>query len=291
MRRKWILLCMIALLVLSCSVPVFAQDFDGDRTGSITVTLIEQDEKQPIPGAEFDVYRVASVGRSSDGKLTYSYVEDFRNCQIPLEDPELAGKLSAFVAENPVPAERIVTDADGVAACGDLELGLYLVKQVGQVEGFTACTPFLVTVPIQDETGFVYDVNATPKTDIVRLVSVTVRAQWNTDDPSQIPESVTVELLCDGVMVKSARLSRSNNWQVTYDNMPASDAYSILEAPVPQGFIATYARQGYVFTAINTAALAQTGQLVWPISVLSMAGLVFLLVGFVILRKPRKTDA
>ena len=37
--------------------------------------------------------------------------------------------------------------------------------------------------------------------------------------------------------------------------------------------------------------LAQTGQLVWPIPVFALAGIFFLMAGFVILRKPGKQNA
>ena len=41
MRRKMIILCVTALLILTCSLTVFAQDFDPEQTGAISVTLTE----------------------------------------------------------------------------------------------------------------------------------------------------------------------------------------------------------------------------------------------------------
>ena len=73
--------------------------------------------------------------------------------------------------------------------------------------------------------------------------------------------------------------------------MPESDAYSIIEVDVPKGFTATYSQSGYVFTVTNTASLAQTGQLIWPIPVLAMAGLCLIAVGIVVLRKTRNNNA
>ena len=92
-------------------------------------------------------------------------------------------------------------------------------------------------------------------------------------------------------MVETATLSAQNKWQVTYSDMPESDAYSIVEVNVPKGFTATYSKSGYVFTVTNTASLAQTGQLIWPIPVLALAGMFLLLMGFAILRKTGKRDA
>ena len=73
--------------------------------------------------------------------------------------------------------------------------------------------------------------------------------------------------------------------------MPESDGYSIKEIDVPKGFTATYSKAGYVFTVTNTSTLAHTGQLIWPIPVLAMAGLFLIVVGSIILRKTRKENA
>ena len=77
--------------------------------------------------------------------------------------------------------------------------------------GYAPCTPFLVTVPSRDAEGYVYDVNASPKTDIARLTAITVKKAWNTDASTKIPDHVTVQLLRDGAVVETATLSERNN--------------------------------------------------------------------------------
>jgi hypothetical protein len=104
-------------------------------------------------------------------------------------------------------------------------------------------------------------------------------------------DSVTVQLLKNGTVVKTATLNAQNNWQVTYTGMPESDAYSVNEVNVPKGFTATYKQNGYVFTVTNTSTLIQTGQLIWPIPVLAVSGMLFIAVGIVLLRNKRKTNA
>ena len=79
MRRKMIILCVMALLILSCSCTAFAQEFDPERTGSISVTLTEQYKKEPIIGAELRVYHVASVQMNINGNLSYVYTDAFEN--------------------------------------------------------------------------------------------------------------------------------------------------------------------------------------------------------------------
>ena len=139
--------------------------------------------------------------------------------------------------------------------------------------------------------GYVYEVNASPKTEVARLTSITIKKVWNTDASTQATDGVTVQLLQNGNVVKTATLNAQNNWQVIYTGMPESDAYSIKEVDVPKGFTATYQQKGYVFTVTNTSTLIQTGQLLWPIPVLAISGMLFIAAGIVLLQKKRNTNA
>ena len=272
MYRKILAICVTALLLLSTVTIVSAEEFDPTQTGSISVTLTEQFQKTPIVGAELRVYYVATVGINTDGKLNYILTAPFADAGIDLEDPELAAQLELFLFQNEVAATVLHTDAEGAAACTDLPLGLYFIRQTNTVAGYAPCTPFLVTVPGERDGGYVYQVNATPKTEVAKLTDITIRKKWNTDASTEAAQSVTVQLLRDGKVMATAVLSAQNNWQVTYTDMPESDAYSILELDVPKGFTATYQRSGYVFTVTNTSTLIQTGQLIWPIPVLAALG-------------------
>ena len=291
MGRKLISVILIVCVLALMPVTAFAQGFDPDRIGSISVTMRDQNGNRPIAGTEVSLYRVAEVGLNTKGTLSYVSTDAFQDCGCALDDPALSVKLDAFVEEGVVPAEKAATDAYGKVHFTNLPLGLYFVKQTGTAAGYAHSSSFLVTVPQHNATGYVYDVNASPKTDVVRLADITIRKVWNTDASAQAADSVTVQLLRGGVVVETATLNAQNHWQVTYPNMPQSDLYSIVELNVPKGFTATYSQSGYVFTVTNTASLAQTGQLVWPIPVLAMVGLCLLAVGSAVLRTTRKKHA
>jgi len=47
----------------------------------------------------------------------------------------------------------------------------------------------------------------------------------------------------------------------------------------------------YSFTVTNTSTLIQTGQLIWPIPVLAISGMLLIAAGIVLLQKKRKTNA
>lgn len=290
-RNKLISFCLLAWILAVLPLTAMAQQFEPGRPGSISVALVSQDGTKPMEGAELSVFHVATVGADENGTLFYAYTDVFTGCGAKLDDPDLVKTLEAFVAGKHIPARKIVTDAQGKGSCENLPLGLYFVQQTGAAEGFAPCPSFLVTLPMKTDSGFRYDVDASPKTDVEKLVSVTVRKIWNTDKSAAIPKSVTVQLLRGDTVVATATLSNDNDWQITYPDLPENDGYSVKEVNVPKGFTATYGKKGYTFTVTNTPSLAQTGQLIWPIPILAMAGIFFLLIGFFLLWKTENHNA
>lgn len=288
MRNKVISFCLLAWILAALPLTVNAQQLDNSLKGSVSVTLVSQDGEKVLEGAVLSVFYVATVEADENGILRYTYTDVFAECGTALDDPELITALDVFVAGKDLASRKMVTDSMGNAVCEDLPLGLYFVQQSRAVEGFAPCAPFLVTVPIQTEAGFDYDVDASPKTDVERLVSISIKKVWNTDKSTVTPGSVTVHLLLNEEVVETATLNKQNNWQITYKDLPESDGYSIKEVNIPKGFTATYAQKEYTFTVTNTASLAQTGQLLWPIPVLAVAGLFLLLTGAAILGRVGK---
>ena len=98
-------------------------------------------------------------------------------------------------------------------------------------------------------------------------------------------------LMQNDKVIKTAILNEQNSWQVTYSDMPESDSYSIIEIDIPEGFTATYSQSEYEFTVTNTSSLIQTGQLVWPIPVLAISGMLLVVVGIALMKKKRNPNA
>ena len=291
MRRNILALLVSSLLIFACSPAVFAEDFDPLKKGDISVTLMEQYDNEAIVGAELSVYHVATVNLNANGKLVYDYTDSFKNLEIDIDDPSLSTNLDAYVLAHSIPNIKMITDENGTAICNDLALGLYFIRQSGTVEGFAPCTPFVVSVPSLNDDSYLYNVNASPKTEVARLISIAIKKVWNTDVSTPASDSVTVQLLKNDNVINTVTLNDQNNWQVTFTEMPASDAYSIKEINIPDGFTATYTQSGYNFTVTNTSTLIQTGQLIWPIPLLAVVGMLLIVVGFALLQKKRKTNA
>lgn len=279
---------LAGLLLLTCCLTAAGAELDTARSGSVSLTLTEQSTGEPIVGAVLALYPVATVEQAADGSLCYHYTEAFQNMTVALDDPTLIAELEVYVAVHAPRHSTMTTNAQGKASCTGLPLGLYFVRQTNAVEGFAPCKPFVVTVPGEDGSAYLYDVEASPKTEVARLTSITLRKVWNTEEDSELPPSVTLQLLLDGVVIKTAVLNAANNWSITYTDLPESDGYRIVEVDVPEGFTVRYSQNGYVFTATNSGSLPDTGQRLWPLPVLAAGGLLFLSLGLVLLRKGRR---
>ena len=181
MRQKWIILSFILCMLLSGSMTVFAQELDFERTGSISVTLSDQKDNVPVVGAELVIYKRMSI--VEDGKGSWEYVYDDK-----------------YTAEG-------ITDSKGTVVFRNLSLGSYYVEQIGTVEGFSPCKSFEVTIPISSENGYVYDVDASPKTETMKLTTIRVKKIWNTGKSTKAADSVTVQLLREGEVVETADIN------------------------------------------------------------------------------------
>ncbi len=281
---------MLALAMLITCGPVTAfasgNTVDFSRTCVISVTL--KTEGAAVSGAELTAYRVADA-ESKNSNLTFTYTEafaDFGGAPEELQSAKDSEHLADYAKKNGISGTKAVTDSSGCAVFEDLPLGLYLVAQTKSAEGFSDCSPFLVSLPTEENGAWVYETDATPKTDVEQLVDLTVKKVWNDgNDPSSRPDSVTVNLYKDSVLADTVILNSENNWSYTWQALPKSDGYSVEEESV-SGYAASYSRSGYIFTVTNTPSLVNTGQLNWPIPVLAVCGLVLLLAGgFLLWRK------
>lgn len=284
MRKKGIILWSICLLILciGTALPVSAADaVDWERNGSVSVTLTDGDTA--ISGIEITLYKVAdAVDR--DGSLHFEFTDafaSFKGAPEALWDDVTVGRLADYAVGNNIAGKTLLTDETGSVYYENLSLGLYLVVQSGKAPGYSDCSPFLVSIPSEGENELIYDIDATPKTDIVRLVDITVKKVWN-DDGNGRPESVTVQLLRGDTVVDTVKLSEGNGWSHTWTDQPKRDDWSLKEIDVPKGYTVTYQNNGFAYTVTNIATLSQTGQLIWPIPVLAGAGILLFAVGWVL---------
>lgn len=289
MKYKICSLLLAFVVMLNMFIGVKAEEIDMNETGSISVTLSDLENNQPIQEAKLALYYIASINQDSSNNLFYSITDDFKDCDISLDDLKLSIKLDE-ITKGISHHYLIETDNKGTANISNLPLGLYFVKQINSVNGYAPCKPFLVTLPMLENNHYIYHVNASPKTEVEKLISITIKKEWKADENAIIPNEVTIQLYKEDEVVKTAVLNEQNDWQITYPNMPKSDTYFVKEVNIPNGFTPIYDQYDYIFTVTNVSSLINTGQLIWPIPVLGFSGIIFITIGYIMIRKTGKQN-
>lgn len=287
-------LFILLAMLFSLNTAAFAANevVDLNATGSISVTP-KADGQAVGAGMTFTLYQVGEVSAAQDGTLSYTLTEAFSGSKAELGNLEasgLAGTLSDYASKNKISGTAQKANSGGTVKFENLSVGVYLLVQTS--DGGTGYTvqPFLATVPLSESGKLIYDVDASPKTEVTGTTDITVKKVWNDGgDTKSRPESITVTLYRGDTEVNTVTLSENNSWSHTWTDLPKSDAYSVKEASV-SGYQASYSQSGYTFTITNTPKLVQTGQLNWPIPILAGSGVALFAIGWGLVFLKRKNN-
>lgn len=232
----------------------------------------------------------------------------------------LASTLGGYVERDGKEALDTKTiDADGKAYFKDLSAGLYLVLG-DQAEDDTykyEAEASLIALPdLNEDEQWVYDVTASPKYEKNPLKpddSVTQKKVikiWKDDNSKSRPKEIRVQLLKDGTVIDTVTLNADNNWKYQWDDLDSSAAWQVVEQNVPSGYTVAVEKEADTFTITNikttgktggntnttkttgtngsntsktskSGKLPQTGQLWWPVGILSVMGMLLFLIGYI----------
>jgi len=250
---------------------------DFTRKGSIEI-ILKDNEDNRVSGVEITLYHIANAV-SKDNNLSFENTSQFSNCSLSFDDDNFSSCITSDIS-----GVTKVSNEEGIIKYNDLELGLYLVRQENKKEGYSSIKDFLIKVPEIEENEWIYDIIATPKTDIYRLVDITVNKVWNTSK-TRLPSMVTIDLYKSDELIDRVILNNENNWTYTWNDLEKSDNYKVLEIDIPKGYTATYSNYDYVFTVTNIDVLAPTGQIYYPIIIFGIAGIIFILLGILLSKR------
>ena len=326
-RRKRTLALLAAVLCLLTSVAQAAGSIDLTRKPTLTLTY--RDGKTALSGAKFSIYRVADADET--GELTVRSEFDEFDLDIRGKNDrrwrEMAQTLESYVLRRELtPADSGKTDKTGMLTFPTqgktLAAGLYLVIGERHTQGGNDydAEPFFVLLPTQDleNNEWVYDVSAnvkfgkTPVPDDGDTVTRKVLKVWDDGAEDSRPQEITVELLRNGKVYDTVKLSEKNNWRYTWLDLDADARWSVTEKTV-SGYTVSITREGITFVVTNTKTpdrtdtpdtpvkpsnpskpsspakptLPQTGAVWWHVEALALSGLVFLILGAL----DRKTEA
>lgn len=272
-KRLAAVLAALTLLVW-CAAPAFALEVvDLSRTGSIKVSLYDSETSETVGGGTLTLYRVAKV-QKDNANLSFVYTNGFEDCGVELGDlseGELAGRLAEKIAATAESTTVEISDL-GVAEFGDLEVGLYLVVQTTAAENYNVINPFLVSVPIQENGSYVYDVDALPKVGT---------AAKKTPEPPDTPDTPDTPDKPDEENPNTPAAPGPDNPDGWVLGAHGEKIYLNPEAPSPDN------PNGYVMGAHG---LPQTGQLNWPIPVLAVTGVALVAAGIKLKKETRKDE-
>lgn len=339
MKFKKTVTRLLSILIVSvfCFTLFFVSGFavDINKNGSITLHVADSEEKIPLQGATFRLYLFAAAHKKSDG-VGYEYVIPYDNCNMDmdnLQDPYLPVHLAYFALTHSLPCTEITSDAKGNIVFDKLLPGVYLILATDILENYFLPSPFVVNIPIynHEEESWEYDINATPKMQIRyedvqgEYTYLSVKKQWDSDE--EIPEKITVSLLCDLQEMERIELSEENNWYYRWDKLDKQYTWNVVENAVPDGYKVSYDFSSNAIIITNTKdvedetttmpdetttdeassspdesttvpdesttkpdELIDTGQLNWPVPVFSTAGLVLFSIGWIMLKFGKKDE-
>lgn len=267
--RKWCRLLTALLTAMLClsylNAPALAYDrVDAQQECALTVYFGE--ESQGFSNVPFRIYQVASMSDS----VHFTLCAPFDGYPISEEGLEgaawsaLAQTLEGYVTADDIqPLQQMKTDAAGNAVFSGLQTGLYLVLGEKYQKGEKVFTPetFLVTLPYLDQVSDQWSYNAVAdcKYEVKEIplpeekVSLSVRKVWKDQGAeTQRPEKVDVQLLENGQEYATVQLSQENNWQYTWENLPADARWTAVERNVPAEYTVLMERDGSAFVLTNT---------------------------------------
>ena len=161
----------VALLAMQ-TVTAFASvgSYSQAKLGSITITPGDQDHKGAAVDADeagtYTLYRVGDVVEGSS-VTEFTLAKDFAGSGVTIDreslnSAELPKTLAKYAEDHSIAALK--DDITSGEKVGDLEIGLYLVKQKTVHVAWHSFSPFLVIMPEAVEGGYEYEVKAMPKT-------------------------------------------------------------------------------------------------------------------------------
>lgn len=169
-RRSKMLFSMVVILSLSLMARInmiFASDIKGSISIDYHVTA-EQDKKVYPSGVQFAVYQ---IGCFHDGAAVLN--QKFQASGVSLEDPSASARnrqakeLYAYASKKELAGITAETK-DGKIEFKNIDMGIYLVAQTERYsyaeKGWFDSEPFLLSIPLELNGEWMYDVHVEPKT-------------------------------------------------------------------------------------------------------------------------------
>lgn len=214
------ILFMVTLILFGSFIDVSTIHAEAvTRKGSIQIIYkgrSHADEEVILSGAEFAIFPIQY--KKKDERI---WQNGFENSGVSLEDTSAEARekqskrLFGYAKTNNISGETQVTDNHGYASFADLEEGIYLLAQIGNVECGTdkfESAPFLVNIPSEINGKAEYDVVIEPKGEWVSPTKPPV-TPTNPDKPAPTEPTPTKPDIPDPIqkIIDSVRTGDTTN--------------------------------------------------------------------------------
>lgn len=321
-KMKYKIAVVGTLLMALCLMPKdAAPTAEAAQTGSIALSY-------KLQGVNFSLYEVGQV--KSDGKITLT--GDFKGYDIYLKASSAAQTLESYAERDKIKAlASDETDQNYIAFFENLEPALYLVTgEEAESDGVIYTpSPMLVQIPSIIDGETCYDVSADVKHETRptgQTVDLSVLKIWKDEEFEFVrPTEIEVQLLKDGEVYDTVKLSKDNNWKHQWNDLDGQYKWAVVEKDIPLRYLVDVQKDATTYVVTNTFnldfpggyeyleteteteteyyetesdeyweeteapsaptgqtevnKLPQTGQLWWPVPILALLGMLFLILG------------
>lgn len=308
--------CMIAawtvilslLMTLTAFLPIHAgEEIDTSRQCTMALKFHGETQKDPAVNVKVHIYQVASIDSDGSYTRTGKFAKlpiELSNEQSSSEWVDLAGTLKAYTSTEQIPVlSESITDETGLASFQNLSVGLYLVVADNWQEAVNvySYSPVLIAMPYTNpkDGTLVYDSLSSPiemKSEEHSDVSqYAVVKHWDDAGAENRPDSISVNLVKNGIVDSTVTLNDENNWTWSWYDFNPLNVWEVTEADVPEGYTVSVSSGSSdlitIFTITNTNTtprpevpttpddLPFTGQYWLPVMILATGGVVLLTAG------------
>lgn len=190
-RIAFAVVAVAFLLTSACFCVFAAEPIDLSQKCSITFTMSYNGT--PLTGSVLKIYRIASWA-VHDGGYSFEWVSELADAGLDLRDKDsevFARHVSMLIESRSFPAFSSMVGPSGKTTFSELDSGLYVVYQTEAPKGYEAINAFCVSLPILDEEGVHYNVQAAPKPRPEKTTVPSTVPSSDPDSPTPPDEIIT----------------------------------------------------------------------------------------------------
>lgn len=245
-KRICLPLLMMALVCFTGNICAQAASLalpDLKQNGSVSVTMKDTETGRIVSGGSLSLIHVADAVEE-DADYRFQYTVEFAGCRFRLDDVQsenLAENLAEYADEKGIDGILQEIAPDGTVSFENLQTGLYLIVQRTAADGGYAASPFLVSVPMRaaDGNGWIYEVDASPKVELIKSETPGGEPENPTTPGSSTPISIVERLPQTGqlnwpvpVMTIIGLLLFAVGWKMRQDTAGVADVMTETAGPV-----------------------------------------------------------